>query len=1042
MKKTCLILIGILCVSLSAFAQESKTAQPKVTSQSGTHNLVGSVADENGEAVIGASIRVKGSNAGTVTDALGKFSLTTKPDAILIVSFIGYISQEVAVNGRNSISVKMKEDTKKIDEIVVVGYGTQKKSDLTGSIAVVNTKEIAKAATNDVTKALQGKVAGLSIQSGGEPGATPLVKLRGVSSFNNSTPLYIIDGVATPVNDFPMNDIQSIQVLKDASAAAIYGSRAANGVIIITTKRGQTGKMKIDYNAYAGIQNIAKRYDVCTTPEYQKLVNLATTNALATNPSYTGGILPMNNPSDARFSTVNTDWQKECEKTGIIQEHTLSLSGGSDKSTYNTSFNYFNQTGTMVGNGPNYKRYAITFNSDHTYGKLKFGETMSYTYVDQDLMTFVKDGTAVSFMVEAIPTIPIYDKTTIDGYGASNKTLDGSYTANVIGMNKMIESNTKRYKFFGNAYGELSIMPFLKYKLSLTFDRSDYRDSHFDPIHNLGWAYVNSTAKLYDNRSQAQTGTIEQTLTFDKKFGDHTLNAMIGTSALDFKYNWANAYAEGFSQPYFKEISNGSTTSATGGESENRLVSYFGRLIYNYQDKYLLTASIRRDGSSRFAPTYRFGNFPSVALGWKINNEKFMKDVDFISLLKLRASWGKLGNQEIGDYQYYAQVNPYASYIFGGSLNAGSAQISYVDPNMHWESKETKNIGVDADFFRGKLSFSGEYYYSKSTDMLIGVTIPYSTGVYSWLAPTINGASVSNQGVELSLSWRDHIGDFNYSISGNVSTLKNTILSLGYGDKPHFGTISKSAVGTSVGELYGWVIDGIFQNQSEINTANANAAAKNGAGSVYQNLYTSPGDYKFKDLNGDGIINDKDRTYLGKSIPNLYFGLNLSGSYKIYDFSIAGNGVSGNKIYNAIRASLEYGGAAEQYSTRMLNSWTPTNTNTDIPRVVMGDPNGNARNSSRWLENGAYFKITNVEFGVTLPSSWLEKIKISSLRMYVKGQNLYTFTKYTGFDPDFGSDGLWDRAVDHGSYPNKSFSAFSGGLPNPRSFLFGIQLGL
>jgi len=326
--------------------------------------------------------------------------------------------------------------------------------------------------------------------------------------------------------------------------------------------------------------------------------------------------------------------------------------------------------------------------------------------------------------------------------------------------------------------------------------------------------------------------------------------------------------------------------------------------------------------------------------------------------------------------------------------------------------------------------------------MLLVVEIPYSNGVYSWLAPTINGATVVNKGLEFTAGWKDRKGDFSYSITGNVSTLNNKITSLGYGNNPIYGTISKSSVGTSVGELYGYKIDKIFKTQAEISALNTTAAQKNGAGQVYQYLYTSPGDYKFKDLNGDGIITDKDRTYLGKSIPNLYFGLNLSAAYKIFDFSLAGNGVSGNKIYNAINASLEYGGGADQYSTRMLNAWTPSNPNSTTPRVVMGDPNGNARNSSRWLENGAYFKISNVELGVTLPSALLRKYKISSLRIYAKGQNLYTFTKYTGFDPDFGSDGLFDRAVDHGSYPNKPFNAFSGGLPNPRTFMLGLQLGL
>lgn len=1011
--------------------------------------VTGTVKDSRtNEALIGASVGVKGTTTGTVTDVDGNYSiLLSSPQTTLTFSYVGYTPQDIPVNGLPQILVNLVPIAVEMDQVVVIGYGTQKKSDLTGSIAVVNTKEMMKVSTNDVTKALQGQVAGLSVQSGGEPGAAPLVKLRGISSFNNTTPLYIIDGVATPVNDFPMSDIASIQVLKDASAAAIYGSRAANGVIIITTKRGQSGTMKVNYNGYVGVQNIVNRYDVCETPDYQKLVNLATTNAQATLPSYTGDILPMNNPADPRFSTNNTNWQDEVLQSGMITDHNISLSGGNDKSTFNTSIDYFNQTGTMVGNGPNYKRYSMTVNSDHNYGKFKFGETMNYTYVDQDLMTFVKDNTSVSYMVTAIPTIPVYDKTTIDGYGASDKVLDGSYSANVVGMNSMIESNTKRYKFFGNAYGEYSFLPSLKYKLSLTFDRTDFHDYHFDPVHNLGWAYVNNTAKMNDNRSMASTGTVEQTLTYDKKFGDHYLNLMIGTSALDYKYNWVNAYAEGFSEPYFKEISNGSTRTSTGGESESRLLSYFGRFIYNYKDKYLLTGSLRRDGSSRFGPDNLFGNFPSVAVGWKISNEEFMNSLTSVNLLKLRASWGKLGNQEIGDYQYQAVINPYTSYVFNGVLNSGSSQIRYVDPAIKWESKETVNIGVDGEMLNNRLSFTVEYYYSKSSDMLLVNKIPYSTGVYSWLAPTINGATVSNQGMEFSAGWRDNIGDFSYSINGNLSTLKNEILELGYGNTPITGIISKSEVGTSVGELYGYVIEGILQTPAEIDALNAEAVAKNGPGAVYQSLYTSPGDYKFKDLNGDGKITDLDRDHLGKSFPTMYFGLNLSAAYKIFDFSLAGNGVSGNKIYNSIQAQLEYGGSADQYSTRMLDAWTPTNTNTDIPRVVMTDPNGNSRASARWLEDGSYFKITNVELGVTLPSEMLKKAKISNFRIYVKSQNLFTFTKYTGFDPDFGSNGdggrfLWDRAVDQASYPVKSFNNFAGGLPNPRTFLVGVQLGL
>lgn len=1042
MKKIKYLLLSLaLCFSTSIFSQPTKAAfLPQ-----GKHLITvsGKVVGTNGEAIVGATIVIKGTTRGTVTNTNGNYSLSNVPsNATLEFSFVGMETKDVKVANRSTINITMVESATGLNKVVVIGYGTRKKSDLTGSMTTVNVKAMKEYTTNDVTKALEGRVPGLSIQSGGEPGAVPIVKLRGVSSFNNSTPLYVIDGVPTPVNNYPVSDIASIEVLKGASACAIYGSRAANGVILITTKKGQAGKMKVTYDAYVGMQNIVNTYSVCNRVQYQKLVNLATTNALATDPAYTGHILPFNDPSSPYFSTTNTNWQKAFLKTGEIENHTLSISGGNSSSTYYLSLNYFNNTGTLVGRGPNYKRYSFNSSLTQSYGKrLKLGENFSYTFVNQNLMTFVKDGTAIGFMVEAIPTIPIYDSTTIDGYGASNKQMDGSYTANVIGMNKMIQSNTKQYKFWGSAWGQYAFFPFLKYKLLVTFDRSDFRDFHFDPIHNLGWAYYNAIATMNEDRSEAWTGQIENTLTFNKKFGDNSINFLLGTSFLEAKQDWTNAYAQGFSQPYFEQISNGATTSATGGASENTLNSYYARLFYTFKDKYLLTATIRRDGSSRFAPSYRWGNFPSVALAWKINKESFMKKYTFINLLKLRASWGELGNQSIGDYLYSAQINPYASYIFGGNLNQGSAQITYVAPDIHWEAKTTKDIGIDGALFNDRLTFSADYYYSLSSDMLVQVTLPYSTGVYSWEAPTINGASVSNQGFEFQAAYKQHFKNFNFSIGGNISTLKNKILSLGYGNHPIYGTISKSAVGHSVGEFYGYVIDGIFQNQGQIDALNAAAAAKYGAGTVYQSLYTSPGDYKFKDLNGDGIINSEDQTYLGSAIPDLYFGLNITASYKIFDLAITGNGVAGNKIFDAIRAALEYGGGADQYSTRELNSWTPTNTNTNIPRVVMGDPNGNSRNSSRWLEDGSYFKITSVELGVTIPDYLLKRAGITHLRVYLQGENLYTLTKYTGFDPDFGSDGLWDRGVDHGSYPNKAFTAFSGGLPNPRTLLVGLQLG-
>ncbi|MDP4184998.1 MAG: TonB-dependent receptor [Bacteroidota bacterium] len=989
----------------------------------------------------GVNVAIKGKPIGTITDADGKYSLSVQKGEVLVYSFIGYKSLERPAT-KDLIDVALSEEKRDIDEVVVIGYGTAKKKDLTGSISVVNMKDVAKVATNDITKAMQGQVAGVQVHGSGEPGAAPQVKIRGVGSFGNSTPLYIIDGIVSPINDFPISEVETMQVLKDASACAIYGSRAANGVVIITTKRGKSGKMKVDYNAYYGIQNVANRYDVCNTQQYQMLVNEASVNAGV-------ALVPGNDPSSPSYiSNVNTNWQSEVLKTGKIQEHNINVSGGAENSNYNVLLNYFDQSGTVQGPAPHYTRYSFSVNSDHKRGKFKFGESLLYSRADQKFMTFLHDGNMLLDMVKAIPTMPIYDSNRLGGYGGADNQIQKAITLNVIGVNNLLKSTTQRFRFLGNAYGEYEFIPGLNYRASLSYERVDYRDFNFIPEYDLGWFFQNSVSKMNDNRGNGNTLTFEQTLTYDKTFGKHKFTAMIGNTDLDAHNSVLNGHAENFSKPYFYELSQGTSgISATSYEAQSRLLSYFGRLNYSYDDKYLLTATIRRDGSSRFGKDYRWGNFPSVALTWKMHNEEFIKNLPFISQMKLRTSYGELGNMEIGDYRYSAYINPYAHAVFNNVLAPGSTQVEFGTPDVHWESKKSANVGLDLGFLQDKFFLTAEYYNNRISDMLVQVPIPESTGVYSWKSPWINGASMRNTGFEFEFGYRKVDGDFHYTIKGNISTLKNKVLSLGYGDNPIYGNGSRTAVGSSVGEFYGFVIDKMFQNKSEIDQLNA--ASPTG---IYQNILTSPGDYKFKDINGrdangkltgkpDGKIDDDDRTYLGSAIPNLTFGLNFSASYKDFDFTFVANGVSGNKVFNAIRVSLENGAGYDNYSTRMLDRWTPQNTNTDIPRVVMYDPNNNSRFSARWLEDGKYLKISNIQLGYTLPKTLTDKVNISSLRVYLSGQNVYTFTKYTGFDPDFGNDGLFDRGVDHASAPNKAFNAYSGGLPNPRTFLLGVQLG-
>lgn len=1014
-----------------------------------TKNYNGVVTDSKGTPVDGASVAVKGTTQGVKTDRDGKFSITAAENAIVVITSVGFKTVEIQLTGGGLITIEMEQAQGALNEVVVVGYGTQRRKDLTGSISTVEPKAIGRIATNDVLKAIQGQVAGVSVTGSGQPGAVPSIKIRGIGTFNNNNPLYIVDGVQTPVNDLVISDIESVQILKDGSAAAIYGSRAANGVIIITTKRGRTGQLRLDYKGYYGVQSITQRYDVANTKEYQMLVNEASVNAgLA--------LKPANDASSPFFvSNINTDWQEEVFKTGKLQEHTIGLSGGTDAAKYFVSFNYFDHAGTIEGKGPDYKRYSVRVNTDFKQGRFKFGESIAYSKINQRFLSFLHNSSVLSYTVSAIPTLPVFDATTRDGYSSSSQTVHGSYTANPIGFNNVLDSKTERFRFIGNVYGELELARPLKYRLNLGYERIDWNDFYFQPIHDLGWFYVNNIAKLNDWRGSGNTGTIEHTLSYDKIFDRHTLSVVVGNSVLQSNVNRLFGHGEGFRQPYFPVLGNdtiGTNRSILNDVTKSRLISYFGRVNYAFNDKYLLTATIRRDGSSRFAPSYRWGNFPSIALGWKLHSEKFMEEMlpSSVTQLKLRASYGELGNQEIGDYQYQAYINSYAHAVFGNQIGIGATQTQFAVPDIRWEAKVSKNIGLDLTLLN-KLNFTVEYYNNVSKDILLRVQIPGSTGVYPWESPFINAGSIRNSGFEFQVGFNDSKGDFSYSFNANASTLKNEVLSLGYGNNPLFGygNITKTEVGRSVGELFGLVMDGIFQTQGEIDALNSRSPIGR-----YQEAGTRPGDIRFKDLNGrdanglltgkpDGKVDNDDRTYLGRAIPNFYYGFNANLNYKQFDFAINAAGASGNKIFNTIQAGIENGAGWDNYSKRMLNRWTPTNTSTDIPRVVIADPNGNNRAIERWIENGSFLRITSLQLGYNLAVGKLSHLRLSNARIYVSAQNLLTFTKYTGFDPDFANnDGLLNRAIDNGNYALRPFTSNEAGtLPNPRTFIIGVQVG-
>lgn len=988
----------------------------------------GKVSDAgSGTGIPGTNITVRGTTTGAISNANGDYSIeVSSAEASLIFSFVGYVVQTIEIGGRTSIDVAMEEDLISLDELVVVGYGTQRKSDLTGAVSVIKTSDIEMVATNDISKALQGQAAGIQVHGSGEPGANPIIKIRGVSSFRNNGPLYVIDGVPVGgMSDFTTADIESIQVLKDASSSAIYGARGANGVVIITTKRGQAGKMKVTYDGYFGIQNVVKRMDVTKRVQFQEMNNLARINDR-------GWPAPANDTSYAVFEdSIDTDWQAEGFKTGRIHEHTLSISGGTDHSSYNVMMNYFDQTGTIEGPGPAYKRYAFRVNSDTKKGRFKFGESMYYSYSDKINLTFSQWGNTMVDLVLAAPTIPVYDENNLGGYGGARDNIHAQIIPNVIAFNKLFESQGIRNRFLGTVYGEMEIIKGLTYRLNLSFDRTDWRDTYFFPKFYVGDRYQNSIATLDDTRGDSYTMLMENILSFSREFGDHRITALAGYTSQYSRWQQITGHAEGYEEPYFRVIDAGpnDTKSVSGSMSEGSLLSWLGRLNYSYADRYLLTANFRRDGSSKFGPAYRWGNFPSVAVGWKIHNESFF-NVDFISSLKLRAGMGIIGNeQSVPNYQYASYINNYPTYAFGNLLPLAAIQTQMSSSDIHWEEKITKNIGIDASFFNNRLELTAEYYNNHSYDLLYDIPIPLSNG--SLNNPYINGASMLNKGFELMVSYRRMEGDFHYSISANASTYTNEVLSLGIIDIPIETYMSRTEVGQPIGQLFGWDFTGIFQNWDDVD---AHAA---------QEPETQPGDAVFTDINGvdennniiygepNGTVGDEDKMYLGSALPKLTGGINLTMDYKGFDLALFIYGVYGNMINNRIYWNLNNYKLGNYSIESYENYWRGEGTSNEYPRLSENDPNRNERMSSRWLQDGSYLRLQNLQIGYTIPSGMLNKIPgIAGLRIYVAAQNLLTLTKYEGFDPDIGNDGLFYRGQDNGSYPS------------PRTFMIGVKLSL
>ncbi|RZJ68675.1 MAG: TonB-dependent receptor [Flavobacterium sp.] len=966
-------------------------------------------ASDTGMPLPMANVAVKGSTNAIASDIDGKYEISAKSGDILVFSFVGFVSQEVKLAGQTKIDIKLSPDENTLNEVVVIGYGTQKKSDLTGAISVVDVDDAKKTVTHDVAKMLQGQVAGVTVQSSGEPGGFVNIKIRGASSLTNNNPTFVIDGVIVDdPYDFAPGDIESMQVLKDASAAAIYGVRGAGGVIIITTKKGKNGKLNINLKSVVGFQNVAKKLSLTDREQYQQIAN----EAWVADPINLNVPLPGNDPtSEFYIDDVNTDWQDAAFRTGQLQNQAINLAGGTETFNFSLNLDRFENT-SYVRSPQEYVRTSTNLNLGGKLGKFRFGAKLSYSDSNKDSFSEYLPGTSnILNLLQAIPTMPVYDENRLGGYGGADNFTQRAITLNVIGWNNLVKNEGYRDRFLGNVWGEFEILNGLKYKLSLSADQLHYGNRFFVPPSDLGWYYIttNDEASLDVDNGKNQRTIIDNLLTYDRTFGKHHIELLGGyvQERNDRYRHWSRGV--GFQPGEIAHLEYADNNSAGEYEAVETRVSYLGRAIYTFDDRYIIQGTWRQDRSSLFPEQNNAGDFYSVSGAWKIHND--FKLPSWWTAAKLRGGYGLTGNNAIGPYFFSQTVNAFSSYDFNDQTAPGTTNVARLDQNISWETTKTANVALETAFFNNKLTFSAEYFVKTSEDILAPVPLPFSTGSFPAQIVT-NAATFKNYGWEFALGYQNQDREFKYGISANLGTIKNKVLKIGDDNLPLFGINSKTEVGRSLGELFVYQTEGIFQNQAEID---AHAFQANAV----------PGDVKFKDVNGDDIINDEDRTYQGTTIPKISYGINANASYKGVDLSIFLQGVGGNKIYNSMYNALMTSGL-NNYSTDLVDHWTVDNTDTNVPRVDYRDLNGNSRPSNRFVESGNYLRIQSVELGYTLP---LKDLFIKRARVYVSGQNLYTFTNYRGLDPDINYNGnVLSRGVDGGSFPN------------PRGVLFGVDI--
>ena len=1006
--------------------------------------IKGIVTEDEGAPMIGVSILEKNTSNGTITDIDGSYSLKVNSDkAILVFSYLGYKSQEVALDGRTMIDIRLELDSKVLDDIIVTGYRKETRTDISTAISSIKSRDIEKLVVSGVEQALQGQTPGVSVtQVTGSPGDDIAVRIRGAGTLGNNNPLFIVDGVPTSgnINMFSTNDIQSIEVLKDGASAAIYGSRASNGVVIVTTKRGKSGKPVFSLNVSNGIQTPIRLPKLLNASEYLTIRNEAINNAnTLRNPA--NQIKPYD---VAILDTLpNVNWLDKVFANAPIQQYALSSMVGNDNSNLYISADYQNQDG--IFKGQNFKKYQVRINGETGNKFFRIGNNLSFGHTERKVIGSSGDGfgagnelSAIRYALIAAPVFSGKDAQGRDIKVTSelgDPTLYGDGNANPLVLINNTDWRINRSRIFGNVFAEITPIKDLKLRTTLGGDFTFEREKLFKE--RLSAAIYEPTS-LNEGRVFNQTLIWNTTASYDKSFGKHKLSGLIGTEVITNHTDYIGASANNFrrTDPLFRYLSASvaediMNVGISGIATEWALVSYFGMLGYNFDNKYILSGALRKDGSSRFGPENRWGIFPSVSGAWIVSNEEFLRDNNLISELKLRASWGKLGNQEIGVYPYSSLVRTGDRvYAFGDNIVTGSSILETGNSAIKWETSTQSNLGLDLGLWQDKLTFTTDIFRKVSEDVLVRVPIPQSGG--STRAPYINAASVENKGIEFALSYRSTGKDFNYYVSPNVSIVRNKVLSIA-GSEPILGgfglsdgPLTKTEPGRPIGSFFLWEMDGIFQSMEEIES------------SPYQTKDTRPGDVKFVDINGDNIIDDKDRSHAGNPFPEFTYGMQLGVNYKNFDLSAMLQGVQGNDVY------FLYGNFAYETQSRgfnsyadILNRWTPTNTDTNIPKVSLDDRNGNRRASTRFLYDGSYMRIRNISLGYNLKSV-LKWDQISAMRVYFTVQNAFTFTKYPGLDPEIQANANDTRGL--GLSSDLAVGIDWGTVPAPRTYVAGIKI--